>query len=140
MTRKHMLMTLGVCLLAASFPIVAQVAKGKTRPLETKTWMKSVNGPQCTNLVKTLKAGPADDKAWADVVMNAQMLNEAGHVLMADGRCPDKAWLDAAAKLREGSEAVLKAAESKNTEAAMDALNNSILASCKGCHSVHRKK
>ncbi len=140
MNRKQLLMFLAACMVAASLPMIAQVAKGKTRPMETKILMKAVNGPQCTNLAKALKAGPADDKAWADIVMNAQMLNEAGHILMADGRCPDKAWADASAKLREGSEAVLKAAETKNTQAAMDALNNSVLASCKGCHSVHRMK
>lgn len=125
---------------AASVQLVGQVAKGKTRPLETKIWMKSVNGPFCTNLGKILKAGPADDKAWADVVLNAQMLSEAGHVLMADGRCPDKAWAEASQKLRDGADAVLKAAASKNTEEAMNHFNNSVLASCKGCHSVHRAK
>ncbi len=140
MNRKQLLMLLGACVVAASLPIGAQIAKGKTRPLETKILMKALNGPQCTNMAKALKAGPADDKAWADIVMNAQMLNEAGHILMADGRCPDKVWADASTKLREGSEAILKAAAAKDTQGAMDALNNSVLASCKGCHSVHRKK
>lgn len=140
MNRKQLLTFAAACILAASLPMIAQVSKGKTRPMETKILMKAINGPQCSALAKALKAGPADDKAWADIVMNAQMLNEAGHVLMADGRCPDKAWADASAKLREGSEAVLKAAESKDAAAAMDALNNGVLASCKGCHSVHRAK
>jgi cytochrome c556 len=129
-----------VLVAAASFQLAGQISKGKSRPLETKIWMKSVNGPFCTNLGKILKAGPADDKAWADVVLNAQMLSEAGHVLMADGRCPDKAWADASKQLQEGADAVLKAAGDKNTEAAMNAFNNSVLASCKGCHSVHRMK
>ena len=124
----------------AVLSVSAQIQKGKTRPLETKMWMKAVNGPQCSNLAKLLKAGPADDKQWAEVMMNAEMLNEAGHVLMADGRCPDKVWADAAKQLREGSEAVLKAAETQNTAEALSALNNSVLAACKSCHGVHRKK
>ena len=124
----------------AVLSVSAQIQKGKTRPLETKMWMKAVNGPQCSNLAKLLKAGPADDKQWAEVMMNAEMLNEAGHVLMADGRCPDKVWADAAKQLHEGSEAVLKAAETQNTAEALSALNNSVLAACKSCHGVHRKK
>ena len=129
-----------VALTVFAAAITAQVQKGKTQPLETKTWMKNVNGPQCSNLAKLLKAGPADDKQWADVVMNAQMLNEAGYVLMADGRCPDKVWADATKMLKDGSAAILKAAESKNTAEAMTALNNSVLAACKSCHGAHRKQ
>lgn len=140
MIRSWKFSVLVLAVAAASVTLTAQVQKGKTRPLETKIWMKSVNQPHCANLGKLLKAGPADDKAWAEVVQNAQMLDEAGHVLMADGRCPDKVWADAAKQLREGADAVLKAAESKSTDAAMGAFNNQILASCKGCHSAHRPK
>ncbi len=118
--------------------VLAQGSKGKTRPLETKTWMKSVNGPHCSAAAKVLKAGPADDKEWAELVVNAQMLSEAGFVLMADGRCPDKVWADASKQLQEGGGALAKAAAAKNIEAARAALNDSILASCKGCHAAHR--
>jgi cytochrome c556 len=132
------LTTMTVALVTLQAP--AQIQKGKTRPLETKTWMKTVNGPQCTALAKVLKEGPADDAAWTSVTGYAQMLNEAGHVLMADSRCPDKVWADATQQLREGSEAILQAASAKNTEMARKALNESVLAACKACHTVHRKK
>jgi len=116
----------------------AQIKKGKARPLETKIWMRNVNGPFCTDLGKLLKEGPADDKAWAKATEDAQLLSEAGHVLMADGRCPDAVWADAAKQLREGSEAVLKALEAKD---AADARNQfaKVTGACKACHSAHRK-
>ncbi len=127
-------------LALAGWQLVGQVAKGKTRPLETKIWMKTVNGPHCSTLAKMLKAGPADDKEWGDVKTHAQMLSESGHVLMADGRCPDKVWADASKQLQEGGAAVAAAASSKDLEGARSALNNSVLASCKGCHGAHRVK
>lgn len=127
-------------LAAGVWQAVAQVAKGKTRPLETKVWMKTVNGPHCSAAAKMLKGGPADDKEWDDLKNHAEMLSEAGFVLMADGRCPDKVWADAAKQLQDGGAALAKAAESKNLEEARGALSNSVLASCKGCHSAHRAK
>lgn len=128
-----------LAVLCLAVPAAAQVAQGKTRPLQTKTWMKTVNGPQCSALGKAIKAGPADDKAWAEITGYAQMLDEAGHVLMADGRCPDKVWADASKQLREGAEAVLKAAAAKNATDAQAAFSGSVLASCKACHAAHKK-
>lgn len=130
----------GLVLTAGSWHVMAQVSKGKTRPLETKIWMKTVNGPHCSTVAKMLKGSPADDKEWDEIRTHAQMLSESGHVLMADGRCPDKVWADAAKMLQDGGTSLAKAAESKNLEEARGALNNSILASCKGCHSAHRAK
>lgn len=127
-------------LTVAGLQLVGQVSKGKSRPLETKIWMKTVNGPHCSTVAKMLKAGPADDKEWDEVKTHAQMLSESGHVLMADGRCPDKVWADAAKQLQDGGAALAAAAASKNVDEARTALNNSVLASCKGCHSTHRAK
>lgn len=116
----------------------AQIQKGKTRPLETKTWMRCVNGPQCTSLGKLLQAGLTDDKSWQEARANAEMLAESGHVLMADGRCPDATWADATKELREGSEAVLKALDAKDAAGAQKEFQR-VAASCKACHTAHKK-
>ncbi|MBM3796172.1 MAG: hypothetical protein FJW31_19415 [Acidobacteria bacterium] len=138
---KKWMMTVAVAALALTgWQVAAQVSKGKTRPLETKTWMKTINGPHCSAAAKMLKGAPADDKEWADLVVHGQMLSEAGHVLMADGRCPDKAWADASKQLQDGGTALASAAAAKNVDEAKAALNNSVLASCKGCHSLHKMK
>jgi cytochrome c556 len=129
----------GLMLALAASHSMGQIQKGKTRPLETKVWMKAVNQNHCGALAKQLKEGITDDKGWADAAMHAQMLSESGHVLMADGRCPDKVWADAAKQLREASEATLASVTAKNLDKARTDFQN-VLASCKGCHSVHRKK
>ncbi len=128
-----------IAVLAVSTAIT-QVKKGKTRPMMTEQWMEGVMAPHSAALRKGLQAEPADDKAWEKLAMHAALLNEASYVLMADGRCPDEVWANAASEiLREGSADALKAIEAKDLEAAKNA-SASIGAACKACHSVHRKK
>ncbi len=76
-------------------PSSAQVKKGKELVLQTKNWTAGVNLPHCSALGEILKAGISEDKAWSEAVQHAEVLNESGHVLMADSRCPDKVWADA---------------------------------------------
>ena len=68
----------------------------KERPLLTKSWMAEINQPHCARLGEILKSGPSGDQEWAEATRHAEVLNESGHVLMADSRCPDKVWADAA--------------------------------------------
>lgn len=131
-------MIVAMVLVAVSGILVGQVQKGKSRPLETKTWMKAVNGPHCSTLAKQLKAGISDDAGWAEAKVHAQMLAESGHVLMADGRCPDTTWANASKDLREGAEATLKAIDAKNAAQANTEFAK-VLGSCKGCHTAHKK-
>jgi cytochrome c556 len=126
-------------LLVLGASVSAQVKQGKTRPLETKLWMKGVNGPHCSALKKVLDAGPADDEAWSTAMQHAQILNEAGHVLMADGRCPDAVWADASKQLRESSDAVLEAIAARNVAEARSSFQG-VLGSCKTCHGAHKPK
>lgn len=116
----------------------SQVKKGKVRPLETKTWMKTVNGPHCSTLAKMMKAGPADDKEWEAAATHAQMLTESGYVLMADGRCPDAVWAEASKTLQDAGAEMSKAVAAKNTADAQAAMGK-ILGSCKSCHAAHKK-
>src|SRR5579862_412459 len=64
----------------------AQKTKGKTRPALTKQLMKGIVAPNCGDLKKALDAETTN---WDDVALRAAVLNEAGHFLMDDGRCPD---------------------------------------------------
>jgi len=128
-----------IALLALTSVVAwSQVKKGKVRPLETKTWMKTVNGPHCSALAKMMKAGPADDKEWEAAATHAQMLSESGHVLMADGRCPDAIWAEASKTLQDASGDMSKAVAAKNTADAQAAMGK-ILGSCKSCHAAHKK-
>ena len=115
----------------------AQITKGKKRPAPTKYLMRGINQPNCAGLGKLLKDGPADDKAWETAACHASCLNEMGHLLMDDGRCPDATWAGAAKNLREGSAAVVAAAEKKDVEAARTAFKT-VTDACAACHKAHR--
>ncbi|MDP6796076.1 MAG: hypothetical protein QF721_05955 [Verrucomicrobiota bacterium] len=119
--------------------MMAQVKQGKTRPLKTGQLMKGLVKPNCTQLKKGLDAGPDSDKAWAELAMNAALINEISYTLMADGRCPDGTWAKANDTLRECSSAILKAVNSKNVEEAKKAFSAMVKA-CSTCHDAHKKK
>lgn len=115
------------------------VTQGKSRPAETKYLMRGVVQPNCAAIGKILKEGaPADDKAWDTLACHASLLNEMGHVLMDDGRCPDKAWAEANKTLKEESAKVLAAAKAKNAEEAQTAFK-AMTGACAACHKAHKK-
>ena len=126
---------LAVAMLSLTSP--AQVKKGKTRPLLTKQLMSGMVQPNCKALGGGLKETPADDKAWEDLATHAALLNEAGHILMADGRCPDKDWAAAAKTLRECSAVVLKKIDEKDAEGAQTAFQ-AMTKACGACHKAHK--
>ena len=118
----------------------AQVKKGMKRPLETRHMMSAIVKNHCGALKKALDAGPKTDEDWDQVVLHAAILNESSFMLMADGRCPDGTWAQAATKtLRGCSQAVLDAAGKKNVESAKTAFG-ALTKSCGACHKVHKKK
>ena len=86
-----------------------------------------------------LKGDIADDKAWDTAACHAACMSEMGHILMADGRCPDKAWAEASKALREGSDAAPKAIAKKDL-AATQAAFKLATSSCSACHKPHKPK
>ncbi len=123
-----------------SVAVLAQVKKGKERPLLTRHLMKGLVKEHCGALKSDLDGGPASAEDWDSVALHAALLNEASYVLMADKRCPDGTWYDAATKtLREGSAGVLKAAAAKDVEAAKTAFG-AMTKACGACHKAHKPK
>jgi len=116
----------------------AQKLKGKTRPATTKQLMKGILQPNAGTLGAALKdAGPADDKAWESAQTAAVVLNEAGYMLMDDGRCPDAVWEGATKALREGSAAAMAALEKKDLEGSRAAAKT-LMGACMTCHKAHK--
>jgi hypothetical protein len=137
--KKFLLVGLSLLAVAMfSVATIAQVKKGKTRPLLTKQLMGGLVQPNCKGLGAGLKEAPADDKAWEALATKAALLNEAGHILMADGRCPDADWAGAAKTLRECSAVVLKKIDAKDAEGAQKAFQ-ALTKSCAACHKAHKK-
>ncbi|MEX0727995.1 MAG: hypothetical protein WD065_17100 [Planctomycetaceae bacterium] len=128
----------GVGLVFWTASVDAQKTKGKERPAATKYLMRGIMGPNCGGIGTLLKdAGPEDDKAWDTVACHAACLSELGHGLMDDGRCPDAVWAGATKSLREGSAAVLAAAEKKDLAAAQEAFKT-VTGACATCHKAHK--
>jgi|UniRef100_A0A7C4QMG6 cytochrome c556 len=116
----------------------AQVTKGKSRLALTKQLMAGLVRPNCAGLGDALKQTPADDKAWDELAIKAALLNEAGYLLMDDGRCPDAVWAGAAKTLREASAEVLAKIEAKDQAGAQSAFAN-VTKACAECHKAHKK-
>jgi cytochrome c556 len=117
----------------------AQVKQGKTRPLTTKQLMAGLVKPQTTTLGESLKdPGPADAKGWEAAATHAALLNESGHAMMADGRCPDAAWENACKMLDEATRLVIAKVEARDVAGAREGLTM-VTKSCAACHSVHKK-
>ncbi|MBI3465429.1 MAG: hypothetical protein HY000_20595 [Planctomycetes bacterium] len=140
--KKFGLVTLGLLLVAAVMLCLpdssaAQKAKGKTRPAMTKQLMKGIVNVNCGDLKKALEAEQAD---WDAITLKAALLNEAGYLLMEDGRCPDAEWAKAAKALQQHSAAVLVKAEAKDLPGAQAAFKELTGGSCAVCHKAHRPK
>ncbi len=131
-------LVLGVGILGSA--VNAQKTKGKTRLAETKILMRCIMQPNCKGLADVLKdAGPADDKAWGQVVQYTSLLNEMSYLLMDDGRCPDGTWAGAAKTLRECSAKVLEAAKGQKVADAQGAFTK-LTGACAACHKAHKAK
>ncbi len=129
-----------LCLLSVSVPdAFAHRAAAKTRPAAMKYLMRGIVKPNCGDLGALLKEGPKDDEQWDTAACQASCLNEMSYVLMDDDRCPDAVWATAAGTtLREGSAALMAAAEAKDLEAA-NAAFKTVTSSCAACHKEHKK-
>ena len=136
------LLLIGVPVLLVGFAVSltiglaeGQITKGKSRPLQTKTLMGHVVKPNCGGIGEGLKADEID---WATLQAKAELLNECGHILMADGRCPDKDWADAAKTLQECSGVLLEKVADKDAEGAKGAFQ-ALTKACAACHSKHKQ-
>lgn len=139
---KRTISILAASLLVAGFAIAerveAQKTKGKTRAASTKHLMKGLVSVNCGALKKALDA--TTDINWNDITMHAALLNEAGHLLMDDGRCPDGEWAKAAAALQKQSAAVMAAATKDDVASAKVAFTELTAQSCEICHAAHKPK
>lgn len=114
--------------------------KGKTRPLTSSQLMAGLVKPQLVVLQEGLKEAPNDDDAWKKLATAAALLNESGHIMMADDRSPDgDIWKDACKIMDEGTLKMLKLIQKKDAEGAKESIAG-ITASCKHCHTEYKYK
>jgi hypothetical protein len=140
MTRVRCVQSLTACVAVAVALLVggnvqAQKTKGKTRPATTKQLMKGIVAPTCGELKKLLEEKEVN---WENVGVKAAVLNEAGYLLLDDGRCPDADWAKASEALKSTSAAVLEAVGKKDAAAANEAFKKLTADGCAACHKVHK--
>ena len=132
---------LAASLLVGGFAIAerveAQKTKGKIRAASTKHLMQGFVGTNCGALKKALDGTEFN---WNEITMRAALLNEAGYLLMDDGRCPDSEWAKAAKALQAQSAAVLIAATKDDAATAKTAFQELTAQSCAICHAAHKPK
>ena len=106
-----------------------------------KQLMSIIEGPVSGAINGMLKAGgPKDDQEWAKAERDAALLGEGGQLLLLGSRVKDQdAWAKNATLLSDSSAAAMKAAAAKDLEAWKTAAT-AATGSCRGCHSVHRKR
>ncbi len=124
-----------VAFVAGSTSVLAQ---DKGRVTSVGDIMKAIHKPHCGGIGELLKGdGPKDDAAWQQMLLHAAMLNESGHLLMQNNRCPSKVWAEATGTLRAGATGVHEAAGNKDVEAARAAFKT-LTSACGACHKVYR--
>lgn len=129
---------LGLAVIAGTISTHATRAdegKGKSREATHHQLMEGLVGPQCQSLGKELKADNVD---WKKVALHAALLNECGHLLMADGRCPDADWKQGATTMQECSKVLLAKVKDKDVEGAQQAFQALTSGGCKTCHAKHK--
>lgn len=141
MKQRLVIAILALAVLTASLVLPGNAQKkGKTRPLTSSQLMAGLVKPQLVVLQEGLKEAPANDEAWKKLATAAALLNESGHIMMADGRSPDgDTWEQACRILDEGTQKTLKLIAKKDTEGARESIAG-ITASCKHCHTEYKYK
>lgn len=107
--------------------------KTKVRVADAHYLMEGIVASNCGALKKALAA-----EDWKKIAFHNAMLNEGGHVLMADGRCPDAEWAKGAKTLQECSKVLAGKVKDKDLEGARSAFK-ALTKGCGTCHKKHKK-
>jgi cytochrome c556 len=107
----------------------------------TKQIMAAIQKPAMDGLAAMAKAGgPKDDAEWAMAKQHAAILAESTQLIGIGGRPLDQdLWFRTSEKLVAAASDAVKAAGAKDLEAWKASLGQ-MGQSCRGCHTVHKKK
>jgi cytochrome c556 len=130
--------------ILVTFCIAASAALAQSSYHEVATvkqLMSIIHGPINGSIGGMLKAGgPKDETEWTKAEKDATLLAEGGQLLLLGNRVKDQdVWVKNANALTDAASAAAKAAGTKDLEAWKTAAGG-LNGSCRGCHTVHRKK
>ena len=139
-------LALGLCVTVGFFAMInLQSATGEDgkddkkgkRALSVHDMMEELVGPNCKAIGAALKGEPGD-KDWTKLARRAAVLNECGHILLADGRCPDGVWAGASKDLQKGTASLIEKLKAKDLEGSREAFP-AVTKACGTCHKKHKK-
>ncbi|GAB4153931.1 MAG: hypothetical protein Tsb009_30450 [Planctomycetaceae bacterium] len=110
--------------------------KKKKRAASVEQLMEGVVVVHCKALGKELNS---EKPNWKHVKLHAAMLNESGHNLMDDGRCPSKEWAAASKILQKCSVVIIDHAKKEDLAGAKSAFKVLTTKGCAACHKKHKK-
>jgi prophage DNA circulation protein len=99
-----------------------------------KEIMQTMTEPSSDVIFTAASEPPTTPQQWEAVRKSAVVLAESGNLLMTGGRAKDNTtWMEMARALVDQTEATLKAAEARNSEALSKAADDAYL-TCEACH------
>ena len=124
----------GALLFASS----GMAQRPRTQPVASLTQlMQAMIIPSSDALFNVARQSPKNDEEWAAIQNSAVILTESGNLLMIGNRAKDTGdWMKMSQEMVDAGAVALKAAESRNVDALIDA-GNQIVDSCSRCHESY---
>ena len=132
----------GICsiLIVSAIPGTAQQAPAFKPVATVKQLMEALIIPASDQIFQLAAEGPKTSDEWTAVRNSAIVLAESGNLLMIGRRAPDnKAWTKESQALIAAAQDAIKAVDTKNAEALMEA-GNQVYEVCDSCHKQYMKQ
>ena len=110
-----------------------------TRLATLENVMTGMVHPNILAIEEASKNGKADARTWKTLATNAALLNEAGHLLVDDGRSQGKEWDSSADDLRKATAAMLVPMKTHDMNGVANELK-AVSAACARCHASYRNR
>ena len=129
----------GFAVLFSSIMKVCVAANPHETNAEVGTHMKDVTVPASNTVFAVANETPKNDEEWRKVKANALALVESGKWLLKTPFENQPIWKQATEQMMNAAKSVTKAAETKDTEKAIEA-GDALYAACEACHAVYLNK
>jgi cytochrome c556 len=117
----------------------AHSRRNATRLATIENVMTGMVHPNILAIEEASKNGKADARTWKTLATNAALLNEAGHLLVDDGRSQGKEWDSSADDLRKATASMLVPMKAHDMNGVANELK-AVSAACARCHASYRNR
>jgi cytochrome c556 len=117
----------------------AHSRRSATRLATIENVMTGMVHPNMLAIEEASKNEKTDAQIWKTLATNAALLNEAGHLLVDDGRSQGKEWDSSAEDLRKATTAMLVPMKAHDMNGVANELK-AVGAACARCHASYRNR